>query len=441
MEALSPIPSLEDLKLTIHESTLVFPPQPTDRKTVYLSNVDMFFNDHVKTAHFFEANPDFSTEDVARRLKMALEKVLVPYDFAAGRLKVNAKLDDRLELDCNAAGAGFVVASSEVSLDDIRDGLGHPNLGFLQLAARRVDGIATDDELLLVIQLTSFTCGGFAIGMAMNHIMFDGMGSKLFIENLVSQTFDDKPLAVVPIADRTLLAARSPPSIKFPHPEFLPIYQLPIKKESTPQILDYRIFKLSPIQVAKLKDKAKAAAKANTRISSFSVMAALMWRCKALSDHKDESKDAFSTLINIINIRERVSPPLPMSYNANAVLPMGVSAKYEELENWPFGKLVELIAERPKEMTDEYAKSAIDWLEVNRGVIHGDLIIFSWMRLGQDQVTYPWGMPMYSCPLGHTHDDIGLIFPDAVDGWISSLMVLPPEKMKRFEAVFQEFFV
>lgn len=40
---------------------------------------------------------------------MALEIVLVPYDFMAGRLKWDQQLG-HLEIDCNVAGAGFVEA-------------------------------------------------------------------------------------------------------------------------------------------------------------------------------------------------------------------------------------------------------------------------------------------------------------------------------------------
>ncbi|XP_051133347.1 acyltransferase GLAUCE-like [Andrographis paniculata] len=445
MAVLSPLPSLQDLNLTFHQTTLVFPSKETEKRSIFLSNSDHFFNENVRTAHFFKANPDYSPENVAARLKNALEKVLVPYDFIAGRLKMNHKVG-RLELDCNVAGAGFVVASTDASLDEIGDFIVHPNLGFRQLAVQKIDGLAGEvEQPIFVVQLTSFKCGGFAIGMSMNHILFDGMGAKLFVENLASQAFDDdKPLAVIPCKDRSLLAARSPPVVAFPHREFLDLNDLhastPPPSNGNQTRLEYKIFKLSAAQILQLKSRAKNSDNPAARISSFAVMAALVWQCKAFSDNKDRAKDKVSTLVHIINIRERVDPPLPMSYSANAVLPMGVSATHDELENGPFGKLVEMITEGAKEMTDEYAKSAIDWLEGRRGVPHGDYIVISWMRLGFDRVEYPWGKAMYSCPLVYERREISLIFPDAMDGGVGAMVALPAEQMERFEARFRKFF-
>ncbi|KAI3470305.1 hypothetical protein Pfo_026968 [Paulownia fortunei] len=446
MATLSPVPAMQDLKVTFQDCSLVFPSQETQKKSIFLSNIDQILNYNIPTAHFFKPNPDFPPENVTKRLKMALEKVLVSYDFMAGRLKLNHK-SGRLEMDCSAAGAGFVVASSELSLDEIGDYLVYPNLGFRQLSVQRLDNLAPEvDQPLCVFQVTSFKCGGFAIGMSMNHILFDGLGAKTFIENLASQAFDDKPLAVIPCNDRRLLTARSPPQVAFPHPEFLKL-DLPVGEGSSPPVFDcsreeleFRTFKLSSTDIAHLKDKAKNPTDINAKISTFGVVAALIWRCKAFSGDIEYSKDRLSTLLNVIDIRPRVSPPLPPSYSGNAVLPIGVSATCEELENGPFSKLVEMISEGAKEMTEEYVKSAFDWLELHRGIPHGDYMVSSWLRLGFDQVVYPWGKPMYSCPVVNHRKDICWVFPDAIDGGVGAMVALPAEEMNRFEALFHKFF-
>lgn len=87
------------------------------------------------------------------------------------------------------------------------------------------------------MQVTSFKCGGFALGMSVNHIMMDGISAKAFKENLASQTFgdEDKPLAVIPFFDRHLLATRSPPQVEFPHIEYF-------KPESTLDSVRFSVF-------------------------------------------------------------------------------------------------------------------------------------------------------------------------------------------------------
>ncbi|GMP21696.1 hypothetical protein CsSME_00000027 [Camellia sinensis var. sinensis] len=140
-----------DLKVTIQDTSLVFPSEETERKSMFLSNIDQVLNFDVQTVHFFPAHSDFPPQIIAEKVKNALSKVLVSYDFLAGRLKLNPNSDDhvvsaagaRLEIECNAAGAGFVVASSEYTLDEIGD-LVYPNPAFRQLIVQTLD----DDTLL-----------------------------------------------------------------------------------------------------------------------------------------------------------------------------------------------------------------------------------------------------------------------------------------------------
>ncbi|KAG8388595.1 hypothetical protein BUALT_Bualt02G0141900 [Buddleja alternifolia] len=302
MATLSPVPAMQDLKTTFKECILIFPSQATEKKSIFLSNMDQILNYNIPTVHFFSPNPDFPSQNVSKILKMALEKVLVAYDFMAGRLKLNHKTGC-LEIDCNRAGAGFVVASCEFTFDEIRDFLVYPNLGFQQLAVQILHHLGPED---------------------------------------------DQPLCI-------------------------------------------------------FQDKAKIDANGKTaRISSFGVVAALIWRCKAFSKNKEYKKDTNSTLLNAIDIKSRVNPPLPSSYSDNAVLPIG--------------------------------------LELHRGIPHGDYVVSSWLRLGFDQVVYPWGKPLYSCPVVNHRKDICWIFPNALDGGISAMVSLPHEEMVTFEALFHKIF-
>lgn len=150
MAILSPIPSMEDLKVKFHLSTLIFPSQETSRDSIFLPNIDQLLNYNIPTTHFFLPNQDFPPQIVAERLRLALEKVLVPYHFMAGRLALNYQ-SGGLEIDCNAAGAGFVVASSEYRLAEIMEFLVCPNLGYSQLALSKLDNLVTEDNQPLCI--------------------------------------------------------------------------------------------------------------------------------------------------------------------------------------------------------------------------------------------------------------------------------------------------
>ncbi|KAK4404987.1 Rosmarinate synthase [Sesamum angolense] len=151
------------------------------------------------------------------------------------------------------------------------------------------------------------------------------------------------------------------------------------------------------------------------------------------------NKDRVSTLLNVADLRSRLNPPLPDSYCSNAVLVACSSATCEDLAKWQFSKLVEMVSEGPKRVTDEYVRSVIDWLEINKGLPFGEYMVSSWLRLRFDEVVYPWGKPVHSGPMVSHRKDIYWIFADA-EGAVNALVSLPAKEMGRFVAYFHEFF-
>jgi len=144
-------PLLLDLKVTIHNSSMIFPSKEIGRKSMFLSNIDKVLTFDVETVHFFGAHKDFSPDVVTERLKNALEDAFVVYDFLGGRLKVSLETE-RLEIDCTPEGAGFVVASSEYKLDEIGD-LDYPNTAFTQLVHKNKNFLKEGDVPLCVVQV------------------------------------------------------------------------------------------------------------------------------------------------------------------------------------------------------------------------------------------------------------------------------------------------
>ncbi|KAL8463778.1 hypothetical protein ACS0TY_033649 [Phlomoides rotata] len=410
MAVISSNPSFENLKITFHESTLVFTSQETEKRSFFLSNIDQMVNYNVPTFYFFFTNPGYPPEQVSKRLKLVVQRVLVPYDFMAGRLKLNEE-SGCLEINCNAAGAGFVVASSEFSLDEIGD-LVCPNVGFQQLAVQTLQdnlGPNKDDHPLFILQVTSFRCGGFAIGMSVNHIMLDGFSAKGFNENLASQAFDDKPLVVVPFHDRRLLAARSPPHMAFQH---LELFKPDITPVSGPPVFDCNDRRGSKNQQPQRGGGAKPYPKT---------------KCTT----RRESP---------LSLRPRLIPPLPATYCGNPLHVAYATAKCQDIEDMPFSAAVKMVAEAPARVTEEYAKSVIDWLEINNGLPHGEYMVSSWLKLGFEEVEFPWGKNLNSGSVVNHRKDICWIFPTGIDGGDNALVSLPPPEMQRFESHFHQFY-
>lgn len=293
--------------------------------------------------------------------------------------------------------------------------------------------------------MTSFKCGGFAMGISTNHTTFDGLSFKIFLENLAS-LLSEKPLSTPPCNDRTLLKARTPPRVTFPHHELVKFQDCETTTvfEATSQHLDFKIFKLSSEQIMKLKERASETSSGYVRVTGFNVVTALVWRCKALSVATEEEEEANlereSTILYAVDIRGRLNPELPMSYTGNAVLTAYAKAKCKSLLKEPFGRIVEIVGEGAKRITDEYARSAIDWGELYKGFPHGEVLVSSWWKLGFAEVEYPWGKPKYSCPVVYHRKDIVLLFPD-IDGdgkGVYVLAALPSKEMTKFQHWFED---
>ncbi|KAL3629841.1 hypothetical protein CASFOL_027063 [Castilleja foliolosa] len=176
----------------------------------------------------------------------------------------------------------------------------------------------------------------------------------------------------------------------------------------------------------------------NVKVTSFNVVSALIWRCKALSSRNND-KNRVTSVYNAVDFRSRLN--LPREYCGNAILGSYVSAKCEEIEKMPFWEMVKMVKEGLDGVTDEYVKSSIDWMEINKGMPLPDIIVTSWMRLGFDRVVFPWGKPICCVPLVNQMENVCWMFPDADDeGGINILVQGNAEEMERFQFNFLNIF-
>lgn len=143
-----------DLRVTTLRSSILRPPENVERRLIFLSNIDQLLDFNVETIHFFLPSPEFSPDAAAKRVESAMEELLASsYDFLAGRLRWNDS-EERWELDCNGAGAGFVEAASELTLAELGD-LELPNPALNQLAAGKAEAMDVEDRPLFVLRVTT----------------------------------------------------------------------------------------------------------------------------------------------------------------------------------------------------------------------------------------------------------------------------------------------
>nr|CAD1842184.1 unnamed protein product [Ananas comosus var. bracteatus] len=392
--------------------TLLSPENPTPIETVCLSNIDQTVAFPVETIFFYDA-PPVKTLDIVEILKRSVSDVLlIPYYFMAGRLDFNVETK-RLELLCNNAGILFASATSRLKLEELGN-LSLPNPSFRHLILQ-TDGFKSLRETpVFTIQVTRFKCGGLSIGFVTNHSIMDGRSAAEMFENLAAICRGEGMKYKNLNNDRSCIRARDPPRIMFDHPEYTKLAEYTTSfstssssftspLQSTPPIslskpLKNNIFEMLSFtsdMIECLKEKA------TNKCSTFEAIVAHLWRSRARAVFEDPNQT--SSVLFAVDIRPKISPPLPDGYIGNAVITASASASVKSLIEKPFSFCVELVQEAIERVTDEYVRSVIDWLEVNKGVpstLNGNFFVSAWWKLPFHELDFGCGKPVYGGPVG-----------------------------------------
>ncbi|RCV11716.1 hypothetical protein SETIT_2G208500v2 [Setaria italica] len=426
--------------IEVVESELVPPSEPTPRGALWLSNLDLAArNGYTPTVYFFR-HPDEQTRSgffSADVLHAALAAALVPFYPFAGRLAVGR--DGRAEIDCNAEGALFVVARSAAALEDFEGFAPSKAMRDMFVPAYEPAGAGTP---LLLLQVTFFRCGGVALGTAMHHFVMDGRSAFNFIRTWAGIARGDAGAAVVPSLDRTPLRARPQPTVLFDHTHE---YGGGGRRTAAATAeagggskAEYAsaILRVTGSQAAALRARAGA-------VSTFRALVAHVWRCACAARALDPETE--SRLYTMVDMRARLSPPLPDAFFGNAVARTSTSARVGDLLGNPLG----FGARRLRAATghgDEYARSLVDYLEtadlaaLPRGGLPGtDLRVISWLGMPSYDADFGWGEPALLAPaLMYYTGFVYLLNSPGKEGGVAVAAALEPERMERFKELFFE---
>ncbi|KAG5537238.1 hypothetical protein RHGRI_024625 [Rhododendron griersonianum] len=399
-------------ELTVKQGvpTLVPPAEETKKGLYFLSNLDQNIAVIVRTIYCFKSE-EKGNEKAVEVIKDALSKVLVHYYPLAGRLTISP--EGKLIVDCTAEGAVFVEAEANCTMEEIGDN-------------------TKPDPVTLGKLVTKFKCGGFVLGLCMNHCMFDGLGAMEFV-NSWGETARGLPLRVPPFQDRTILKARNPPKIEFPHQEFAEIDDISNTSDLYKEEMLYRTFCFDPDKLEQLKAKAMKDG-ALTKCTSFEALSGFVWRArsKALKMKPDQQ----TKLLFAVDGRARFDPPIPQGYFGNGiVLTNSVCAAGELVEN-PLSFAVKLVQEAVQLVTDGYMRSAIDYFEATRTrpSLAATLLITTWSRLSFHTTDFGWGEPILSGPVALPEKEVILFLSHGKERKsVNVLLGLPAPAMEIFE--------
>lgn len=425
------------------EPTLVPPAEATPTGgQYYLSNLDQNIAVIVQTVYCYKPSSPGGGEgkedvDVAGALRDALARVLVHYHPLAGRLGVSPEM--KLTVELTGEGAVFVEADAACDLDAVGD-LTKPDPAALGQLVYSVPGAKHILEMPpMTAQVTRFKCGGFALGLAMNHCMFDGIGAMEFVNSWAETARGVAELTVPPFLDRSVLKARDPPVPTFPHHEFA---EIPDVSDTAAlygaQELLYRSFCFDPDRLERVRGLALADG-ALGRCTTFEALSGLVWRArtKALGLAPEQR----TKLLFAVDGRRRFAPPLPRGYFGNGIVLTNALATAGELLSAPVSRAAGLVQDAVRMVTDDYMRSAVDYFEATRArpSLASTLLITTWSRLEFHGADFGWGEPVMSGPVTLPEKEVILFLAHGKERKsINVLLGLPATAMDAFQELMDE---
>lgn len=419
-----------ELSVEKREAVLVPPAEETEKGLYYLSNLDQNIAVIVRTIYCFKSNSR-GNEEAFEVIKNGLSKVLVHYYPLSGRLTISP--EGKLIVDCTGEGAVLVEAEASCSIEEIGD-ITKPDPVTLGKLVHDIPGATNILEIPpLVCQVTRFKCGGFVVGLCMNHCMFDGIGAMQFV-NSWGETARGSTLNVPPFLDRTILKPRNTPKVEFKHHEFDQIEDVSnTGKLYEDEEMHYRSFCFDPEKLKQLKKKAMEH-EALDRCTTFEALSAFVWtaRTKALKMKPDQQ----TKLLFAVDGRSRFEPPLPEGYFGNGIVLTNSLCSAGDLLEGPLSAAVRKVQNAIEMVTDSYMRSAIDYFETTRArpSLAATLLITTWSRLSFHTTDFGWGEPVLSGPVALPEKEVILFLSHGEERKsINVLLGLPESAMNIFE--------
>uniref|UniRef100_A0ACD5VWQ5 Uncharacterized protein n=1 Tax=Avena sativa TaxID=4498 RepID=A0ACD5VWQ5_AVESA len=408
------------------EPVLVYAAAATaDDEYYYLSNLDQNVAVLMKTVHVFSPSSERpASDDEATVIMDALGRVLVHYYPFEGSLVVNAD-DGRLSVHNDRHGVPFVVADADCVLKEIGDVVSAPDPA-VQAQLVFVHSDLEENAPLLTVQLTRFRCGGFVLGLAMNHCLADGIAAAEFLRSW-AETARGVPLSTPPFANRTVLRARTSPTVAFPHEEFAEMEDVSGLADLRDEPRVHRAFTIDGARLARLKRQTAAR-------STFVALTAFVWRATARAMRMRPEQR--SRLMFAVDVRRRVDPPLPRGFYGNAVVFACCVSAAGDLHAGPVSEAARSVQDAIGRTDDAFVRSAIDHIEVARArapSMAATTLVTAWNRLGFHAADFGWGEATQSGPAELPRGEVVMFTRDARDGSTVVLLGLPRSCMQAFQ--------
>ncbi|XP_038985191.1 myricetin 3-O-glucosyl 1,2-rhamnoside 6'-O-caffeoyltransferase AT2-like isoform X2 [Phoenix dactylifera] len=322
-------------------------------------------------------------DEPAKVIREALSRALVPYYPVAGRIVDSHQGEP--EVACTGDGVWFVEASVNCNLGDVNH-LERPLMIPKQALLPCPSPETKEKDAILLVQVTGFTCGGFALGIRFNHAFFDGIGVGQFLKAVAEIAKGLSRPAVEPIWCRE--AIPNPPKL-CKDPELLITAPLELL------VMDLSLDRVHQMQSQLTKETARTCTK-------FEVLTAKVWQSLIRAINLDPHVEV--CLVFTANVRHLMHQILPPEggYYGNCMYRATATATRGKIMNSSLGEIVSLIQEAKEELPTRFSKWLMGDPEADPFRVplrYGSLWVTDWTRVGFFELDFAWGRPLHVVPL------------------------------------------
>lgn len=340
---------------------------------------------------------DQPIDEPVKTIKKALSQALVHYPPMAGRLAATSD-DGELHIACTGEGVSFLGASVSCALDD--EEVTRSALLLSDLAVGYPAEYCCLSDPFLLMQVTEFSCGGFAVGVTWNHVIADLAGMAQFLQ-AVSELAEGMPApAVVPVRCEIQgsLPCLPPPVVA--------------AMRSHMRIETEELASLDVTIPSSLINRIKFECGGDCTV--FEAVAAVLWRCRTRAVISDDDPDTSVPLAFPSNVRDLVGAK--EGYYGNCITMQQVQATSGTVASGQIKDLVRLI-KLAKEKVSDIFQNGGGAGETGAGggrdqqqlapPRYNALGVSSWRNLGFEAVDFGRGSP--ACVMWKAHQTVGFV--------------------------------